>query len=133
MSAVSSFDGVVARMMQRLGATTTVSVPSDTGVYNPETSEYVTVTTNYQVRVLVFDYTLQSNGTQINKNTLIEAGDKQVFIQPLNKTDPALSLPRLRPEKDFITLYGDVYRIVTVKELNPSMNDAVLFELLARK
>jgi hypothetical protein len=130
---VSSFDRVVANMMRNYGTTATLVVPSDQGTYDALTSEYVTPEVEYVVRILVFDYTLQSNGDQSMKNTLIGAGDKQVFVQPLNKTDSNLTMPEIRPEKDYIVFGGVRYRIITVKHLNPSLQDNILFELLARK
>jgi hypothetical protein len=130
---MDSFDRVVRNMMSRYGGTATLIVPQD-GTYDVNSSEYVTPDpVQYSVKVLVFDYTLQSNGTQTMKNTLIETGDQQVIIQPLNKVDSALSMPRPRPEKDTIDIGGVIYNIVTCKETNPSLNDVVFYELYVRK
>ena len=122
----SSLIRVVTNMMSRYGGPATALVV-DEGVYDTTTSENVVgPDTEYDVLAMVFDYTLQSNGLQTAQGTLIETGDKQVFVQPL------ATMPVLRPNKDFFLVGNVKYRIVTYKELNPSQSANVLIELFVR-
>lgn len=114
-------------MMARYGGPATL-LSVGPAVYNPATSESVPSETSYEVTAMVFDYTLQSNGTQTEKNTLIQTGDKQVFIKPLSAPAPTT----FSPEKDFLILGGKRYRIITYKELNPSQSSNLLIELFVR-
>lgn len=122
---MDSFNRVVSNMMARFGTTLTVIVCGD-AVYDPATSENVPVETEYSVPGMSFDFTLQSNGAQSAPGTLIQVGDKQVFLQP------TVEVPRLRAERDFVKLAGKRYKIVTYKEVNPTTADNMLIELLVR-
>jgi hypothetical protein len=122
---MDSFNRVVFNMMARYGGMSTATVVGE-GVYNDDTREFEATATVYDIQTMVFDYTLQSNGDQTQKNTLIQAGDKQVFVRPL------ADMPRLQPGKDTVQLGGKSYRIVTYKELNPSGLDNCLIELYVR-
>jgi hypothetical protein len=121
---ISNIAQVVVNMMLRFGAPVTVVVSE--GTYDPTESENTTTDTTYTPNGMVLDYTLQSNGSQTLPNTLIEAGDKQIFLEPLD------GMPALRPGKDHVVLGSDKYKIVTVKELNPSQAANTLIELLVR-
>lgn len=121
----SSFVRVVANMMARYGGAASVVIVSK-GTYDVETSSVPTTETQYAVKAMVFDYTLQSNGSQTEKNSLIQTGDKQVFVQP---TD---DVPALSPEKDFVVIGTKRYRIITYKELNPAQSGNILMELFVR-
>jgi hypothetical protein len=122
---MDSFKRVVQNMMTRYGTTLTVIVCGD-AVYNPATSESVPVETQYIVPGMVFDFTLQSNGAQTAPGTLVQVGDKQVFLQP------TADVPRLRAERDFVVLGDKRYKVVTYKETNPTTADNTLIELLVR-
>lgn len=125
---MDSFNRVVANMMNRFGGEAQAIIPVEgQGAYNVETSEYETIPPMiYTIKVMVFDFTLQSNGTQTQPGSLIQAGDKQVFVQPLE------NMPKLKPNKDFILISDTKYKIVTYKELNPSQADNMLIELFVR-
>jgi hypothetical protein len=82
----------------------------------------------------LFDLTLQSNGTSTFRSTLIEAGDKQLFIQPPVKSDnPNWITNEIVPGRDTITIKGDSYDVVTFKEINPTTTNSILWELYIRK
>jgi hypothetical protein len=125
---VDSFNRVVQNMMARFAgpAVLSIAAPGD-GEYNVETSEYVPAPpTSWPVRAMVFDYTLQSNGTQTQPGTLIQVGDKQVFVAP------PPGMPRVRPERDSLIVGDKKFKIITYKELNPTQSYNVLIELFVR-
>jgi hypothetical protein len=137
-SVFSPFDNVVAKYMSRFGfSLNIVRILSDDNSYDPITS---TVTTEEQlipVTGMLWDLTLQSNGTGLYKNTLIEAGDKQLLIQPPSKSseyyNSEYNCSSVIPGKDFIRINDDTYKIITFKEYNPNTTNSVLWECFIRK
>jgi len=91
------------------------------GVYDPVTSLVSQTKKTYTVKGIVFE-ARQS----VVPNSLIHAGDKQVFI----KADPLLPVPD--------AVYGEFvykgvpHRIVWLKELNPSGTNPLMYELIVR-
>lgn len=127
---MEAFKRVVENMMNRYGGTATIITRKE-GTYNPQTSEYTQPTEiRYTVKAIVMDLTLQSNGMQVAPNSLIQAGDKQVFIQPISN---GITLPSLIAGKDIVRIGSDDWNIVTIKQVNPSGTNNALLELYVRK
>lgn len=131
---MNQFDRTIATMMKRFGTTAAISVATGEK-YNPATSENVVFYVEYPVNVLVFDYIDKTSGVGTEQNKLIQSGDKQVFVQPPNKTANGLPLPHLSPNRDRLKLNDKLYRIVALKQLNPSMTNegCVMYELYVRE
>ena len=129
-----NFDKVIAHMMVRYGGVGNLLIDS-TSTYDPTTGSYAASTTSYPVNILLMDYTMQKNGASEMGGTLILAGDKQCYVQPLNKSSPNLAMPVLQPNRDRVQVNTDIWKIVSLKELNPSAtsNNSVVFELHLRK
>lgn len=133
MTAFSDFDGAVAEFMQEFGFTATYLQPDGTSTYDPATG---TNSVNYlriPVKAVQMDLNLRSNGTTVANNTLIQSGDKQLYIQPPNKTDAILLPLEVNPSSDKVEINGVVWRILTFKEITPSASDQILIELYIRK
>jgi hypothetical protein len=131
---ISLFDESVADMMASFG-TTAYIVVATSEQYDPETSQNVVSTTDYRVNAMFFDYLDKKQGLGTSGTSLIQSGDKQVFVQPPHKTETGLPLPHLLPNRDKLKLGDKVYKIITLKQYNPSMTDAgcVLYELFVRE
>ena len=127
------FDRVVAEFMNEMGGTATLVVQDPNGLYDPTTSTYTATTTLYTVKAILLDLTLRSNGLTTQPNTLIETGDKRCLIQPLNKTTTGLIMPVLKPNKDKIIMGGVTYKIVTLKNYNPSAVNSILIDTILRE
>lgn len=130
---IDAFDEVVHNMMREFGTTAYVVVVVKEE-YNPDTSENVVTTQNYKVKAMFFDYLDKNAGIGTERNTLVQTGDKQVFIQPPHKTEAGIPLPHLEPNKDKLKVGDRLYKIVAVKEYNPSINRSgcVLYEMYVR-
>jgi hypothetical protein len=136
MSAIAKFDKVVRKEMSRYGFDLIVKRNSaNSTTYNPALGRASSVSSTLPCRGILFDLTLQSNGNQTMKDSLIQAGDKQLYIQPITKQDENFQSPptRLIPGQDEVVIGSDVYRIVTFKEVNPSAADSCLWELYIRR
>lgn len=131
---IDAFDEVVANMMQDFGTTAYVVVVTQEE-YDPDTSENIVLTTNYKVKAMFFDYIDKTSGARTEKNSLIQTGDKQVFIQPPHKMDAGVPLPHLQAGKDHLKIGTKIYSIVAVKEYNTQLNKtgSILFELFVRE
>jgi hypothetical protein len=103
--------------------------------YDPTTSENTVSYQDYAVNILVFDYVRKQEGVGEEKNTLVQTGDKQVYVQPPQKTDAGIPLPHLSPNSDFLKVGDKTYKIVTVKQYNPSMSSdgCIVYELYVRE
>lgn len=136
MSAIAKFDRVVRKEMTRYGFDLIVKRNSATASsYNPALGRAAATVTTLPCRGILFDLTLQSNGNQTMKDSLIQAGDKQLYIEPIFKQDPNFQSPpsRLIPGQDEVVIGSDTYRIVTFKEVNPSASNSCLWELYIRR
>lgn len=102
--------------------------------YDTTTSQNVVTYTDYNVNVIIQDYLRKEDGLGAERNTLIQSGDKQVYVQPPQKIG-SLPLPTISPNQDLFVFGGKVYKIVFLKQLNPSMsvNGCVAYELYIRE
>jgi hypothetical protein len=131
---MNQLDRTVATMMSRFGTSgfITVSVSEE---YDPATSENVVTYQDYPVNIMVFDYVRKNEGEGTQNNTLVQTGDKQVYVQPPQKTEVGIALPHLNANRDFLKIGDKTYKIVTVKQLNPSLaqENCILYELYIRE
>lgn len=138
MSLSSDLYSVVSSVLSKTGFTATLVQESETGsVYNPLTGENTpptAVSTN--VRVVVMDYALTSNGLQTKIGTLIEANDKQCYMDVKSTAGVALTIP-VSPNGDKLVIasgpFAGTWRIMNVKQYNPSGNSAIAYDLQLRK
>lgn len=105
-------------------ATYTQVVP---GVYDPATGTGTTSTTNKSVTAVVLDLTLQSNGYSTKYGTLIQQGDKEAYVIP-----PPGGLV-VNPATDTFTMNGKTWKVVTFKQINPNMNERMVYFLYLRE
>lgn len=131
MAGLSDFDECIMLMMQDFGTIATLIVQDDsTAAYNPITSTYEGATpAQYAVNAIFMDYTLQRYGQQDQAGTLIQNGDKQCFLQPINKANSGLTMPTIQPNKDRISVAGKIYKIASLKMVNPTMVNNIVYEL----
>lgn len=138
MSYASPFDKVVVKYMARFGFDVNiVRNITDESEYDVSTGTYLVSEQLIPVRGMLWDLTLQSNGTSNVGKSLIEAGDKQLLIQPPAKSDKyyysEFVSSDIVPGRDFVRINDDTYKIVTFKEYNPTASDSILWECYIRK
>jgi len=133
MNYVDKYVRVVKKEMDRMGFDIIIQ-RADQSIYDPATSTISNVVKEFECRGLLFDLNLQSNGDGTKYNTLIEAGDKQLFIQPPEDDGfyHTSNIDLIRPNKDTVKIGDRIYTIVTFKQLNPSTQNSVLFECYIR-
>lgn len=132
MSVAADFDRMVAEFMAD-DPLTVVYIKQTTGDYDTTTREALVTTYEISVQAILLDLTLRTNGLSTEQNSLIQAGDKLLFVRPPEKTNPLASSILVNPSSDRIRIGNTTYKIVTFKESNPSAANQILIELYIRK
>jgi len=124
---------VVRKEMDRYGFDLTI-VRNEGSTYDTATGAVVETLVEYPCRGIIFDLTLQSNGSGTSRNSLITNGDKQLFIQPPDDDGFYYEneLELIKPERDHVVIADNVYKVITFKQINPSTSDSVLFDCYIR-
>jgi hypothetical protein len=126
---LDDFIETAAEMMSEFGATA-LYTKTIQGVYDPSTGLVgAPVVIEAPVRAIVMDLTLQSNGYSVKFGTQIQAGDKEIYVEPTNQ----LRLLGIDPATDSIKVGGVTYKVVTSKETNPTGTYPIMFYLYARR
>jgi hypothetical protein len=131
MKITDAFDLDLLRFIREYGTDATYTKVSNN--YNPSVGSTEEDSTTYQVKVIVSDLTLSSNGYSVKYGTLIQAGDKEILMQPYKKTNPLEENFIIDPATDSITVGGVVYGIVAMKVTDPSQSDPLLYSFYVRR
>lgn len=100
-----------------------------TGEYDPDLGEAPATTVDQDGIGVLFDYTAQAAGLTNMAGSVIETGDKQMYLAPeLAAGGP---MPEPRPA-DLVLALGATWRVVTVKTLAPA-GLVLLYELQLRQ
>jgi hypothetical protein len=103
-------------------------VKTKTGEYDPETGEVASSTKTLPVRGCLLD---ADDRLSMKFNTSIQAGDKQFLMQPPEK---AGGIPlKIEPESDSIKIGSTLWRVVAIKETNPTGASPILYEIILRR
>lgn len=130
MAQTQGFDRVVSNMMVRYGTTAYLIIPSGSGVYNPDTSSITApLAKSFKVNILMLDFPLRKDGIEATLDSEIQQADKMVYVQP-NKEVP---LPRIDPTKDKMKIGNDTWKIVGMKEENPTLSDSIVLILYVKR
>jgi hypothetical protein len=128
-NAVNDFDLALIEMVREFGGPA-LYIKSIPGEYDPATGSVTSGTKSTPVKGILLDFTLQSNGLTTKYGTQILAGDKQFFMQPPSK---AGGLPiKVDPVNDVVKVGTQTYKVVVMRELNPTGNDPILYEFVLR-
>ena len=131
INAFSQFDMAVSRMINRFGGKGTLRVYSEGSYVDGEVTR---TSTDYNINLALLDYPQNNSGDKSNFGTLILEGDKQCFIQPLDKVVCCeLNQPAIKANRDTIIINGVEWKILALKEVNTSASNTVLFDAHLRK
>lgn len=122
----SDFNEVVSEFfdVQQWGGTATLIKTSS--VYDPNTSENVVTTSTFTMQAMVFDYLNKFEGLTTQANTLIKTGDKMVYLKPNSL------VTSIDPSADKLQIGSTIYKIITLKEMNPNGVNPLYYELFVR-
>lgn len=130
MSRFVDFDRTVTQMMRDFSGIGKLKVFSD-GTYVD--GEIVSTSTEYEVNVILLEYSQIGAGDKSNFNTMILEGDKQCYIQPRDKQAFYLTQPTIKANRDVVIVGGVEWKIMNYKEVNTSGGELTLIDLHLRK
>lgn len=133
MADFADFDNAVKEFFNDFGFTATYIKASTDGSYDTSTGEYAAVVEEIPVEAILLDLTLQSNGLSAKFGALVEAGDKNLLVRPPNKTDSTQPALTVTPVSDRVRVNGVEYKIVTMKEVNTTSTNALIYDLYIRR
>lgn len=90
--------------------------------YDVDTSENVTSYQRIDARVITFDYVSKTD----DKNNLVRTGDKQLYLKP------SVMFDGIDPTVDMIEIAGKLFKIITIREFNPTSSEVIYYELFVR-
>lgn len=122
----SDFNDVVSEFFDAQGWSCSATLIKTTSVYDPNTSENIVTEKRYAMQAIPFDYINKFQGATTQTETLIRTGDKQVFIKPT----PLVA--DIDPSADKLQIGTTIYKIVTVKTVNPTLTNPLYHELFVR-
>ncbi len=132
MSNFSDFDYMVAEMMQEFGFRATY-VRTVSSTPNDLTGGVDVVTEEVEVQAIKMELIRPTEGTGTKNSSLIQDGDQVLYVRPTEKSDVFADALAINPATDIVLINGISWGIVTVKEINPSASDVLLYELYIRK
>ena len=130
MNFPSQFDNVVRDMIGMAGGIGTLRVFTD-GTYVD--GEVTRTSTDYTIELAINDFPQANSGDKSRFGTLIEASDKEALIRPVNKTNPAATQPTIHANRDLVIINGIEWKILALKENNPSGVNTILFDMHLRR
>lgn len=122
----SDFNDVVNEFFTVQGWSCSATLIKTSSVYDPNTSENVVTESRFTMQAIPFDYINKFQGASTQSDTLIKTGDKQVYLKP---TPLVISID---PSADRLQIGSTIYKIVTVKEVNPTLTNTLYYELFVR-
>jgi hypothetical protein len=132
MTAFADFDGAIGEFFDDFGFEATL-LKINSVTHNTTTRGSTPVVVEIPVEAILMDLTLQSNGLSVKFGTLVQAGDKELYVRPPNKVDPVLLPLTITPQKDRVRVNGVEYSVVTMKEVNTTGSEALLYDLYIRR
>jgi len=138
MQDFSDFIGMVNDMMDDFGSQGVLITQLSTGDYNPATGTNVVTNSEIPITCILMDLTLQSNGAGTKDKTLIQDGDKVLYVRPSTELLPILmpnGILEVDSADDKVIVGGFTYDIVTTKIIDPTASNTtpLLFELYLRR
>lgn len=124
----NNLSNLVTRMAKQNGQQMTLTTSgSESGTYDPSTGTFSSTKSTYQVNGIVLDLTFIAYSTKPEANTLIQESDKRVLLD-------GSKLPiTIRGDGFSLTFAGSVWKIVSVKEINPTGASSIMYDLIVRK
>ena len=130
MNFAAQFDNVVRDMIGMAGGTGTLRVFTD-GVYVD--GEITRTSTDYTVNIALNDFPQANSGEKSKYGSLIESDDKELMLQPINKADTNATQPSIQANRDLIIINNIEWKILALKEINPSGVNTILYTAHLRR
>lgn len=132
MNFASQFDNVVRDMIGMAGGKGTLRIYTN-GTYVD--GEVTRTFTDYQVNIALNDFPQANSGEKSKYGTLIESDDKEIYIQPYEKSSCNCDdiTPSIQANRDLIIVNNIEWKILALKEINPSGANVILYTAHLRR
>lgn len=126
------FDRMISEFMSEFGFIATY-VRQVSSTPNDVTGGATIVTEDIEIEAIKMALIRPVEGTGSKTGTQIQDGDQMLYVRPTEKTDKFADALAINPTADRVTINSVQWKVVTVKEYNPSAADCILYELYIRK
>lgn len=132
MSNFQDFHNMVSEFMTEWGFTATFihtasTTPND--LTGRATSEVVEI----PVQAIRMELIRPMEGSGNKTGTLIQDGDLVMYVRPTEQVDKFAEALSVKTSTDRFKIKGVTWKVVTVKQYDPSASDCVLYEFYIRK
>lgn len=103
------------------------------GAYDTATSEYANIPVEVPCSILLLDLTRNNNGLSSVFGTEILAGDKECWMLPPEKADNTTMPLVIDTTSDRLRVGNITYKIVTMKEANPTGANPIAYQFMLRR
>jgi hypothetical protein len=127
----SDFHRMIAEFMREDGfdATFHKQLPA---VSNDDDGTVFSDTTQYPIRAVKMDVFGNMAGNRTKLGTLIQEADQVLYVQPRQESD-GFSLMDADTAADRVEIKGKLWKILALKEYDPSASDCVLYEMYIKR
>ena len=125
----SDFHRMIAEFMREDGFNCTFhkQLPA---VSNDDDGTVFSDTAQFPIRAIKMDVFGNMAGSRTKLGTLIQEADQVLYVQP-NVDTP--DLMNVDPTADRVEIKGKLWKILAVKEYDPSASDCVLYEMYIKR
>lgn len=129
---MDDFIRMVAEFMREYGfdATFVKQLP---GIPNDDDGTLQSSTEEIPIRAIKMEVFGNLSGSRTKAGTLISEADQMLYVQPTEHTSQFSDPLYIDPTTDRVIIDGVKWKVVVVREYNPSANNCVLYELYIKK
>lgn len=129
---MDDFDMMIAEFMCEFGFVTTYK-HSTGSVPNDATGRVETTFEEFEIEAIKSELIRPNEGRGTKPGTNIADAELMLFVRPLEKADRFYEATNFNPTADKVLINGVQWKIVTIKEYNPSASNCYLYELYIKK
>lgn len=134
MDSLDDMRRAMVELMDELGGPVLYTHNSSEGSYNPSTGEYTATVQTFNLKGILMDMPLHRNGMQVKAGTMIQDGDKLLFVVP---APGMLEVPYLTSMEnvsaDTVKTGTTVWRVYNVKTADPDGSGPIVYEFYLRR
>jgi len=129
---MNDFDRMIAEFMSEFGFTTTYKHITGS-VPNNATGHVVNTVEEISIEAIRAELIRPNEGRGSKPGSSVSDAELMLYVRPLEKTEMFAQITSFDPTKDKVVINGTQWKIVTVKEHNPSANNCYLYELYIKR
>lgn len=129
---MNDFDRVVAEFMTEYGFTATF-IKTLPAIPNDDDGTISSPTEETDIRAIKMELFGDMHGSRSKPSSLIQEGDQMLYVQPSEKTSRWSDPLYIDPTADRVRINNQLWKVVALKEYNPTASDCILYEMYIRR